>query len=478
MARKINKAGLDLIKHFEGFYAEAYLCPADVWTIGYGHTDDVERGQTVTESEAEQLLLDDLVVAGTAVERYISVPLTDNQFSALVSFTFNLGAGSLKTSTLRRKLNAGNYDAVPEEMARWVKAKGKTLQGLVRRRAAEGILFLQPDHVPMDNVPVQDEPSPMPQRVEASDGNVIIRSGYLADTITLGMGSVDDLGDANYVRLSQNVPDGYVAALQNDLRCLGFEEAGEPDGAFGRKTAAAVRLFQEMAGIINRSGSVNGETRSALSAWIEMGYSKNSPPGKERAVAETATGKIKLITPQIPHFTQGDPRWAKRTLGRGSSIRREGCAICCIAMILGFYGRNVNPGLLDDYLDTNNGYSGNCVIWDTAGRYGTSGSGPELEYGRMTSVQGKEKELEALLSKRIDDGLPTMVRVDYGTDPGLTYNHFVVCIGKTEDGLFIMNDPAYRSGNGYQNMTDDNIIQKTTRKNGYTMVQLDYYDPR
>ncbi|WP_321491922.1 glycoside hydrolase family protein [uncultured Desulfobacter sp.] len=475
MTRKTNKAGLDLIKKFEGFYAEAYLCPADVWTIGYGHTGDVKMGQVVTEPEAEQLLSKDLEVAGIAVQRYISVPLTDNQFSALVSFTFNLGAGSLKTSTLRKKLNQGNYDAVPPELARWVKTKGKTLPGLVRRRAAEGLFFMQPDDVPMENLPVPDDPSPMPQRIESSDGIVIIRTGYLADTITLEPGSVDDIGDSKYVRLSQNAPDGYVAALQNDLRSLGFEEAGEPDGAFGKKTTEAIRSFQETAGI-SRTGRVDGETRNALSAWLEQGWSKSSPPGRSGAEAEFLPGGIKLISPQIPHFSQGDPRWAQRSLNRGSSIRREGCAICCIAMVLGFYGRNINPGLLDAYLDANNGYSGNCVRWDIAGKYGVPGSGPELQYDRMMLTPGKEKELEAFLSQRIDRGLPTMVRVDYGTDPGLIYNHFVVCIGKTQDGLFVMNDPATHLGNGYQNTTDDNIIQKTTRKNGYTMVQLDYYD--
>jgi len=81
------------------------------------------------------------------VERYIAVPLTDNQYVALVSFTFNLGAGSLKTSTLRRRLNTGDYDAIPSELARWVKAGGKALAGLVRRRVAEGELFMRSDWI-------------------------------------------------------------------------------------------------------------------------------------------------------------------------------------------------------------------------------------------------------------------------------------------------------------------------------------------
>lgn len=170
MRRSINKAGLELVKKFEGFYPNAYLCPAGVWTIGYGHTAGVQQGQTITEQQAEEFLKEDMIESAAAVERFVSVPLTDNQFSALVSFTFNVGAGSLQNSTLRRKLNAGNYEAVSSELNRWVKAtdpvtgKKKTLRGLVRRRAAEGELWLTPDEA----VAFQDS-VPMPQRVDNVD---------------------------------------------------------------------------------------------------------------------------------------------------------------------------------------------------------------------------------------------------------------------------------------------------------------------
>ncbi len=165
MAKKINKAGMDLVKHFEGFYANAYTCPAGVWTIGYGHTKGVKKGDTVTLDQAEQLLEEDLAGAGTAVERLVKVPLKDNQYAALVSFVFNLGAGSLGSSTLLKKLNAGNYDDVPAEMAKWVKAtdpktkEKRTLAGLVRRRAAEGELWLSADKSKFVNT------SGMPQAV-------------------------------------------------------------------------------------------------------------------------------------------------------------------------------------------------------------------------------------------------------------------------------------------------------------------------
>lgn len=139
--RQTNQAGVDLIKEFEGFRSEAYLCPADVWTIGYGHTKGVQPGDVVTAEEAEDLLREDLAWAEKAVWAAVEVPLTDDQFAALVSFTFNLGEGALRSSTLLRRLNAGEHEAVPSELMRWNKAGGKVLAGLTRRREAEGALW-------------------------------------------------------------------------------------------------------------------------------------------------------------------------------------------------------------------------------------------------------------------------------------------------------------------------------------------------
>jgi len=470
MARNINKAGLDLVKHFEGFCAEAYKCPAGVWTIGYGHTGGVKSGQRVTEQEAEQLLRSDLETAAAAVERYIAVPLSDNQFSALVSFTFNLGSGSLRESTLRKKLNTDDYDAVPSELARWVKANGKTLGGLVKRRAAEGVLFMQTDDASASSAEVPQ----MPQRIELVDDGTTGQNakGYLVGDINLERGSVDDKGDERYARLSQNVPDRYVYDLQGDLRALGLTEAGQQDGAFGRDTKKAVQAFQKLAGIED-TGIVDRETKDAIIMWLDQGYAKSTPPTRESAESALVMDGIKLITPRVPHFSQGDSRWAKRVLGRGSSIQREGCAIACISMVLSFCGRHVTPQTLDVYLDANNGYVGNSVKWDVAGGCGESGDGLKLKYAQM---EGRGKELTDFLSERVARNLPTMVRVDYETDGDLTYNHFVVCVGRTEDGDFVMNDPATSQGDGYTNMLDENIIQRTMRQNGYRIVQLDYYD--
>lgn len=139
--RRINTAGLVIAKHAEGLRLKAYLCPAGKWTIGYGHRITAKEGMKITAAEAEMLLRADLHTAEKAVSSLITVPLTDNQFSALVCFTFNLGAGQLRDSTLRRKLNNGDYAAVPAQIKRFIYANGKKVEGLVTRRNAEAALF-------------------------------------------------------------------------------------------------------------------------------------------------------------------------------------------------------------------------------------------------------------------------------------------------------------------------------------------------
>lgn len=136
-----SQKGLDLIKSFEGLRLSAYKCPADVWTIGYGTTAGVEPGQTITKERAEELLRDDVARFEAQVLRVIKVPLTQGQFDALVSFTYNLGAGNLANSTLARLLNAGDYLGAAAQFDRWNKAGGKVLNGLVARRAAERAMF-------------------------------------------------------------------------------------------------------------------------------------------------------------------------------------------------------------------------------------------------------------------------------------------------------------------------------------------------
>jgi len=143
--RHITQDGLDLIKRFEGFSPTVYICPAGYPTIGYGHLvreHELDRyEQDITEQEAEDLLRRDVQVAERAVLRLIDVPLTDGQYDALVSFTFNLGAGALQRSTLRRKVNREEHADVPAQLMRWVWAGGRRLQGLIRRREAEVLIY-------------------------------------------------------------------------------------------------------------------------------------------------------------------------------------------------------------------------------------------------------------------------------------------------------------------------------------------------
>jgi len=144
--RHVTDNGLDLIKKFEGFSPTIYICPGGWPTIGYGHVvREPERDQYkagIDKDIGAALLQSDIVVSERAVLRLIQVPLEDGQFDALVSFTFNLGAGALQRSTLRRKVNREEHGAVPAEFRRWVWAGGRRLSGLVRRREAEANRFL------------------------------------------------------------------------------------------------------------------------------------------------------------------------------------------------------------------------------------------------------------------------------------------------------------------------------------------------
>ena len=138
---KISQEGIDLIKHFEGCELESYRCSANVLTIGYGTTKNVVEGMKISQHQAEELLMKDLEEFEEYVEDLIDVKLEQHQFDALVAWTYNLGPTNLKTSTLRKVLNKGAYDDVPEQMKRWNKAGGQVLKGLVRRRNAEALLF-------------------------------------------------------------------------------------------------------------------------------------------------------------------------------------------------------------------------------------------------------------------------------------------------------------------------------------------------
>jgi len=147
---KINKAGINLIKKYEGFRSHAYRDAVGVWTIGYGHTSRagnpyVSRGLKISRQQGETILARDVEKFARDIQPLIKVKLNENQFSALVSFAYNVGVGGFKKSSVLKRVNAGQFEAVPHRLSLWVKAGGRTLRGLVARRAAEADLFLARD---------------------------------------------------------------------------------------------------------------------------------------------------------------------------------------------------------------------------------------------------------------------------------------------------------------------------------------------
>ena len=153
-----GEQGIKLIKHFEGCHYKPYLCPANLWTIGYGHVLYPEQAKLKlldrkkyelkkqdnrewSQEEVDDLLKQDLQRFERGVLRYITVPLKQNEFDALVSFSFNLGLGTLQRSSIRSKLNRGDKEGAIETLLKYCRAGGKILKGLQRRRAAEADLF-------------------------------------------------------------------------------------------------------------------------------------------------------------------------------------------------------------------------------------------------------------------------------------------------------------------------------------------------
>ena len=141
---RISEQGLDFIKSFEGLRLKSYQDSIGVWTIGWGHTKGVKRGQVITRADAERFIRDDLA----SIERHLTADLGEDgvlqcQFDALCSFCFNLGIGAYMRSTLRKYVKAGRDADAGREFGRWVHAGGRVLPGLVRRRKAEAELYAQ-----------------------------------------------------------------------------------------------------------------------------------------------------------------------------------------------------------------------------------------------------------------------------------------------------------------------------------------------
>lgn len=186
---KTSQQGRDFIKRWESVRLAAYQCSANVWTIGVGHTAEMGppypvKGMRITAQEAESIFDVDLAKIESEINEVLQVKVNQRQYDTLVSFVFNVGSTAFGKSTLLKKLNKGDYDAVPSELLKWVRARGKIVPGLENRRRAEADLWRG---APTDKQPNGD----MPQAVDAprkmrqsKEGNAALLTGGLA-TVSL-----------------------------------------------------------------------------------------------------------------------------------------------------------------------------------------------------------------------------------------------------------------------------------------------------
>ena len=183
---KIGPKGAALIKEFESCRLHAYRDSVGVWTIGWGHTTaagspPVGPGLTITQAQADEIFLRDIVQYEMAVAGLVKVPLNQNQFDALVSLCYNIGRGNLSKSSVIRLVNKGDFDGAAKQFAKWNKAGGKVLNGLTRRRAAEMLLFQSVDVLtpppPEESGAKPDMPEASKSIVQSKEANTAIVAG-------------------------------------------------------------------------------------------------------------------------------------------------------------------------------------------------------------------------------------------------------------------------------------------------------------
>jgi lysozyme len=210
----MSQGGVDaLLKKFEGCKLKAYYCPAGVCTIGYGHTSsagapEVVDGMSITQAQADEILKRDLVKFESAVTDLVKVRLTQNQFDVLVDFAYNAGIGNLKSSTMLKKVNAGDLDAVPAELMKWTKGGGKVLPGLVRRRQAAGAWWSADQHVEEHEHRTDPDPVPVRTMADSKQGNAAILTAGLG-----GLGAAKEI--AAQAQDASDVASQFAGLLNN-----------------------------------------------------------------------------------------------------------------------------------------------------------------------------------------------------------------------------------------------------------------------
>lgn len=219
--RKINQAGLELVKSFEGLRLNAYQDSVGVWTIGYGSTKGVKRGQRITEEEAEELLREDLATAERGVESAITEDITDNQFAACVSLAFNVGVGAFRKSSIVKYINAGDVLLAADRFLLYNRAGGRVLAGLTRRRKAERALFLTEDEQPDEPI-LNGEVEPAPEAGETTTekvtttvvekpGSTVVEKISSSVSTLAGNEHVKEVASSGFGKLSLKVAGGSAA---------------------------------------------------------------------------------------------------------------------------------------------------------------------------------------------------------------------------------------------------------------------------
>ncbi len=224
----ISDACVSLVKKYEGFEAKAYLCPANVWTIGYGTTvysdgTRVKKGDVITRSKAESLLRKQIQEHANTISKYVTVKLTQNQYDALASFQYNLGKDILKNSTLLKYINNAKWTSATNTMKLYNKGGGKVLKGLVTRRAEEVKLFLTSSEVTTTDFVLGSTTAKALQRY----------IGVTADGI-VGSETIKALQKHLSVKVDGVLGEGTIKALQKHLGV-------DVDGILGLKTTTALQ---------------------------------------------------------------------------------------------------------------------------------------------------------------------------------------------------------------------------------------------
>lgn len=244
-----RQQGIAAIKAHEGLRLQAYPDPAsggEPWTIGWGHTGGVKRGDIITIEQAEQFLAEDIDTAQRGIRNLVKVPLTEGQLWALTSFVFNLGVGALRKSTLLKRLNAGDYAGAAGQFGLWVNAAGRPMPGLVRRRAEEKAMFLSAG-------PVNTSPAPTPKPEHVKETTMAIPAVALALLPKL-LDLIPSLGRMFSSGSEVSERNLKVAAAAVDVV----------------KTAVAARNEQEAVEIIAADPEALAKATEAVDTWVEM----------------------------------------------------------------------------------------------------------------------------------------------------------------------------------------------------------------